>query len=88
MFPFILISFNIGEFIGLSMKIILTLILCSYTSGSCLAPYEWPTQYDDMYDCMMSGYEQSMIKMESMGKDDVNKHQIYIRFTCMPLATT
>jgi hypothetical protein len=70
------------------MKFILSLILCSYTNGSCLAPYEWPHQYNDIYDCMMSGYEQSMIKMESIGRDNVNKHQVYIRFTCTPLATT
>ena len=88
MLPFILINSNIGEFIGLSMKFILSLILCSYTNGSCLAPYEWPHQYNDIYDCMMSGYEQSMIKMESIGRDNVNKHQVYIRFTCTPLATT
>ena len=62
--------------------------MCSYVQGTCLGPYEWPTHYDDMYDCMMAGYEQSMIKMESIGKGNVNKHQIYIRFTCTPLSTT
>ena len=70
------------------MKIILTLILCSYTSGTCLPPYEWPYQYNDMYGCMMGGYEQSIKKMKVIGKSEVNKHQIYIRFTCVPAATT
>jgi len=66
------------------MKILLTLIMCSYTSGTCLPPYEWPVHYDDMYDCMQAGYKESQRKMETIGKLEVNKHQIYIRFTCTP----
>ena len=69
------------------MKILLTLIICSYTSGSCLPPYEWPQQYSDMYDCFQAGYETSFKRMEMLGRDEVNKHQIYIRFTCAPAAT-
>ena len=69
------------------MKILLTLIICSYTSGSCLPPYQWPVQYDDMYDCFQAGYETSFKGMEMLGRDEVNKHQIYIRFTCAPAPT-
>ena len=70
------------------MKIILTLIMCSYIQGTCLQPYEWPTQFDDMYDCMQAGYEESQKKMTEIGRLEVNQHQIYIRFTCTPAATT
>ena len=70
------------------MKILLTLIICSYTSGTCLPPYQWSVQYDDMYDCFQAGYETSFKRMEMLGRDEVNKHQIYIRFTCVPAATT
>jgi hypothetical protein len=31
---------------------------------------------------MIAGYEKSKSKMEELGKLEVNKHQIYIRFTC------
>jgi|TARA_R100000664_G_scaffold9155_1_gene15229 hypothetical protein len=31
---------------------------------------------------MIAGYEESKRKMEEIGKQEVNKHQIYIRFTC------
>ena len=64
------------------MKILLTLIMCSYTSGTCLPPYEWPIQYNDMYDCMQAGYTESMNKMEEVGREDVNEHEIFIRFAC------
>jgi hypothetical protein len=70
------------------MKIILTLIMCSYIQSTCLPQYEWPTQFDDMYDCMQAGYEESQKKMTEIGRLDVNQHQIYIRFTCTPAATT
>jgi len=50
------------------MKILLTLIMCSYIQGSCLQPYEWPVQYDSMYDCMIAGYEESQRKMEEIGR--------------------
>jgi hypothetical protein len=70
------------------MKILLTLILCSYVQGSCLQPYQWPMHYNDMYDCFEAGYELSLKKMKEIGRTEVNKEQIYIRFTCVPAATT
>jgi hypothetical protein len=66
------------------MKILLTLIMCSYVQGACLQPYEWPIQYDSMYDCMQAGYKHSQNKMTEIGRVEVNKNQIYIRFTCVP----
>jgi len=64
------------------MKFILALILCSYTAGTCLPPYIYPTKFEDQYDCFIEGYKQSMIKMEEIGREDINEHEIYIRFIC------
>jgi hypothetical protein len=69
------------------MKILLTLILCSYTEATCMAPYQWPETFNSTYDCMMFGYEQSQNKMKEIGREDANKHQIYIKFTCTPSET-
>ena len=69
------------------MKILLTLIICSYTHGACLDPYVWPERFDTSYDCMMFGYEESMNKMKEIGRADANKHGVYIRFTCTPQET-
>ena len=69
------------------MKILLNLIMCSYVQGSCLQPYEWPIHFNDMYDCFQAGYEESQKKMTEIGRTEVNKYQIYIRFTCVPLST-
>ena len=66
------------------MKILLSLIICSYTAGTCMPPYQWPEQFNTNYDCMMFGYEESMRKMKEIGREEVNKYNMYIRFTCVP----
>ena len=66
------------------MKILLTLIICSYTHGACLDPHQWPTPFDTQYDCLMFGYKESQKKMEEIGRKEVNKHSMFIRFTCTP----
>ncbi len=73
------------------MKFVLSLIICSSVAGECMPPFDWQetfnSQYDSMYDCMQAGYEESQKKMKEIGRVEVNKHQIYIRFTCVPAAS-
>ena len=38
--------------------------------------------YKDGYDCMVSGYKKSHDKIVELGRDDVNKYNIYIKFGC------
>jgi hypothetical protein len=66
------------------MKILLTLIICSQVANTCMPPYPWPQTFDTTYDCMLFGYEESLKKMKEIGREEVNKHNIYIRFTCNP----
>ena len=70
------------------MKIILTLFMCSISAGECLPPYQWPERFRDSYDCMQFGYKESHRKMEEIGRVEVNKHGIYIRFVCTPVTET
>ena len=65
------------------MKIILVLYMCSYVGGSCLPGHQWPDKFNDMYDCMQTGYSESMKKMEAVGRKDVNEHEVFIRFACV-----
>ena len=53
------------------MKILLTLIMCSYTQSVCLDPYAWPIPFTSTYDCMMAGYEEAMVKMKELGPKEV-----------------
>ena len=66
------------------MKILLSLVICSYVQGVCMPPYTWPEQFNTMYDCLTFGYEESLRKMEEIGREEVNKYNVYIRFTCIP----
>ena len=69
------------------MKILLTLVICSYVQGVCMPTYEWPEKFNTMYDCLTFGYEESNKKMKEIGRAEVNKHEIYIRFSCQPETT-
>ena len=66
------------------MKILLSLIICSQVANTCMPPYPWPDTFNTTYDCMLFGYEESLKKMKEIGREEVNKHNIYIRFTCNP----
>tara|TARA_R100000664_G_scaffold33333_1_gene50202 strand:+ start:71 stop:283 length:213 start_codon:yes stop_codon:yes gene_type:complete len=70
------------------MKFLLTLFLCSTVAGECMPPYQWPEAFKDEYDCMLFGYEEASKKLIEMGRDDVNKHQMWIKFTCTKLTQT
>ena len=69
------------------MKILLSLIICSQVANSCLEPYPWPETFNTTYDCMMFGYEESLNKMKEIGRSEVNKYNMYIKFTCTPIET-
>ena len=69
------------------MKILLSLIICSSVAQECMPPFEWPQTFKTQYDCLHFGYEESQKKLEEIGKSEVNKHGIYIRFLCTPTNT-
>ena len=69
------------------MKFILGLIICSSVYQTCLPPHEWHEKFNTHYECMMFGYEESIKKMKEIGREEVNKYNVYIRFTCIPEQT-
>ena len=69
------------------MKIILSLIICSSVAGECMPPFDWQETFRTKYDCLTFGYEESMKKMKDLGPEEVNKHNMFIRFTCTPEKT-
>jgi len=70
------------------MKFILLLTLCSYTTGVCLPTYEWPTKFDNGYDCSIAGYEESARKLKELGAVEVNKNRLSITFSCAGIQET
>ena len=58
------------------------MIICSATSGQCLPPFQVDKFYKDGYDCMLDGYKMSLQKTKEIGREEINKHKIYIKFGC------
>ena len=58
------------------------MIICSATTGTCLPPFRLDNFYKDGYDCMLDGYKMSLKKTEEIGREEINKHKIYIKFGC------
>ena len=66
------------------MQFLLSLLICSQVAATCLEPYDWPQRFNSQYDCLMFGYEESSKKMEEIGREEVNKYNMYIKFYCTP----
>ena len=66
------------------MKFILSMVICSSIAGQCMQPYQLPDTFESQYDCLMFGYQESIVKMEKLGKTDVNKYGMFIKFYCTP----
>ena len=50
------------------MEFILTIILCSGSANSCLAPYTFTETYPTIYNCMVDGYTKSHDKIVEIEK--------------------
>ena len=64
------------------MKYTLLMLICSLMAGECMPPHPMPDKYDSIYDCLNAGYIESLNKSKEIGKEEINKHEIYIRFVC------
>ena len=64
------------------MNFVLNLIMCSALSNTCLPPYRYPDLFVDGYSCMIAGNQESIIKLEEIGYEDVNENKIFIKFLC------
>jgi len=67
------------------MNFILTMILCSGVSLTCLPPYQViDAFYKDQYSCLLKGYEKSIEQIEKIGRVSVNENEFFIKFYCRP----
>ena len=62
-------------------------MICTQVAVSCLESDPWTEKIDTQYDCSVFGYEESLNKMKQIGREEVNKYNMYIRFTCTPEQT-
>ena len=66
------------------MNFILTFLMCSVVEGktTCLPPFQSEVEYKDAYECMLDGYNESYNKIVELGREYLNKYNIYIKFGC------
>ena len=69
------------------MNILLSIIICSSIAQECMPPIAYKDLFPTEYDCLHFGYQESQKRLEAIGKHDVNKFGMFIRFTCTPTNT-
>ena len=63
------------------MKVALVMIVCSQIEGECLSPH-FLRHYDNLYNCLLGGYTEAIEKTKEIGKNEITKHEIIVKFNC------
>ena len=67
------------------IKIFLFMYICSTIPGNeCQQVPIKINGFNDMYDCTVYGYQYSSDLIKEQGREFVNKHGAYTKFTCVP----
>ncbi len=73
----------------MSIKFLLTIFVCSAVNGGeCYTNPSYPKIMNDHHDCIRAGLTESyeiVIADGNFTKEDINKLQIYPKFTCVPI---
>ena len=66
------------------MKFTLIIWVCSFlgSQGSCLAPMEYPKEFNSWYECSRTAHIESVKLLESFDLDFVNKNQVGMKYSC------
>ena len=70
------------------MKFLLTVYICSAMSGECYTNPDFPKVFPDHHDCIRAGLTESYEIIYAEGnftKEQINKLQLYAKYTCMPV---
>ncbi len=70
------------------MKIILIMLVCSFVSGTCTPPLVIDEKFNNMYDCLMRGYEESISMTMDVGREEINEKGLFTRFACREVTET
>jgi len=66
------------------MKFILVIALCSQIYSSCMNPVTDDRRFDSFRECVISGYKQSAVVLQSLPIEEINSKQLYTKFICRP----
>tara|TARA_R100001163_G_C4952010_1_gene119383 strand:- start:245 stop:454 length:210 start_codon:yes stop_codon:yes gene_type:complete len=60
----------------------LMIFVCSPIIGSCYPEAIISGSYDNYYDCTIQGYSESIVFLNELGKEMVEKNQLFTKFIC------
>ena len=61
----------------------LIMIICAQVESTCYPPITLNKTFYTSYDCLQEGYKESQTLLKELGKQQVNKNKIIIKFTCL-----
>ena len=64
------------------MKILLIIYICSSVSNTCLPPLKYDGIFSDVHSCMLKGYQEGYNWTQKLGKEEINKNKVYVKFRC------
>ena len=73
---------------GEIMKFLLTVFICSVSSGDCYTNQQYPKVFNNHHDCIRAGLSESYEVLFAEGnftKEQINKLQLYAKYTCEPV---
>ena len=64
------------------------MLVCSFTSGTCSPPLVIDEKFEDMYTCLLRGYEESTRMTMEVGREEINGKGLFTRFACREVPET
>jgi len=70
-------------------KFILIVWVCSFlgSQGACLAPMEYPKQFNSWYECSRTAHIESLKMLSKMGYKYVNDYKIGMSYSCRQVSS-
>jgi len=71
------------------MKFTLIIWVCSFlgSQGSCLAPMEYPKEFNSWYECSRTAHIESVKMLSKMGYKYVNDNKIGMSYSCRTVSS-
>ena len=71
------------------MKFTLIIWVCSFlgSPATCLAPMEYPKQFNSWYECSRTAHTESAKMISKMGYKYINDYKIGMNYTCRPVSS-
>ena len=71
------------------MKFLLIMYICSAIEGNaCKIVYTVQSEFKDMYDCTVYGYDYSTDLIKNFDRKFVNEYEVYTKFSCIKKTKT